>query len=104
LSIAEHSENAFKNGAQIYIASVAKSLAGVEKAQKSLSDIANKYSMPVLLVNSIGKCDDFESAGKSSVWNNKGELITELTHRKRSGYPLNNNSSSVFLPFQHLLS
>src|SRR5882762_11044937 len=37
LSVPEHSENAFKSGAKIYIASVAKSAIGVENASKSLS-------------------------------------------------------------------
>src|SRR5215472_5074090 len=48
LSIPEHSANAFKNGAKIYIASVAKTAGGVEKAVETLSGIANKYSMTVL--------------------------------------------------------
>jgi predicted amidohydrolase len=78
LSIPEHSENAFKSGAEIYIASVAKTSSGVEKAVKSLSGIANKYSMTVLMSNCIGHCDNFESAGKSSVWNNKGLLLGQL--------------------------
>ncbi|MEO5563889.1 MAG: carbon-nitrogen hydrolase family protein, partial [Chitinophagaceae bacterium] len=51
LSIPEHSENAFKKGATIYIASVAKTADGVEKAIKSLSDIAVNYSMTVLMSN-----------------------------------------------------
>ena len=76
--IPEHSENAFKIGAEIYIASVAKTSSGVEKAEKSLSSIANKYSMTVLMSNCIGHCDNFESAGKSSVWNNKGVLLGQL--------------------------
>ena len=78
LSIPDHSENAFKNGAEIYIASVAKSDIGVEKASKSLSGIGNKYSMTVLMSNSIGPSDNFEGAGKSSIWNNKGVLLGQL--------------------------
>ncbi len=45
LSVHEHSENAFKSGAEIYIASVAKFVNGVDKAINRLSEIANKYSM-----------------------------------------------------------
>jgi predicted amidohydrolase len=78
LSVPEHSENAFKNGAEIYIASVAKTVKGVEKAIKTLSDIANKYSMTVLMSNSVGLCDDGECAGKTSIWNNKGLLAGQL--------------------------
>jgi predicted amidohydrolase len=42
LSVPEHSENAFKSGAEIYIASVVKSVNGVDKAIERLSEIANK--------------------------------------------------------------
>jgi predicted amidohydrolase len=78
LSVPEHSENAFKNGAGIYIASVAKSAAGVEKAVESLAGIASKYAMIVLMSNAVGYCDNFVSAGTSSIWNNQGQLAAQM--------------------------
>ena len=78
LSVPEHSENAFKSGAEIYIASVVKSVDAVGKAIKRLSDIANKYSMTVLMSNCIGQSGGYECAGKTSIWNNKGLLIAQL--------------------------
>ena len=78
LSIPAHSENAHQCGAEIYIASVAKTDDGVEKASKSLSGIAKKYSMTVLMSNCIGHCDNFESAGKTAIWNNKGSLMEQM--------------------------
>ena len=78
LSVPQHSEDAFKNGAEIYIASVAKTATGVEKAFKTLSDTASKYSMTTLMSNSVGLCEDGLCAGQSAVWNNKGVLITQL--------------------------
>jgi len=78
LSVPEHSENAYKSGAEIYIASVAKSADGVEKAIKTLSGIANKYSMTVLMSNCVGQCDGVECGGKTSLWNNKGLLSGQL--------------------------
>jgi predicted amidohydrolase len=78
LSVPEHSEKAFKNGAQIYIASVAKTASGVEKAIHTLSDIARKYSMMVLMSNCAGLCDGVECGGKSSIWNNEGRLLGQL--------------------------
>lgn len=74
----EHSEKAFNKGAKIYLASVAKSSKGVEKAVKHLSGIAGKYAMTVLMANCTGCCDNFISAGKTSVWNNKGILAGQL--------------------------
>ena len=78
LSIPEHSENAHQCGAEVYIASVAKTAEGVEKAHKSLSEIAGKYSMTVLMSNCVGHCDNFESAGRTAIWNNKGVLMAQL--------------------------
>jgi predicted amidohydrolase len=78
LTIAEHTENALKHGAQIYIASVAKHASGVEKSEKILSDIARKYSIPVFMSNSVGPSDDFVAAGKTSAWNKQGDLIEQL--------------------------
>jgi predicted amidohydrolase len=78
LSIPDHSENASKNGAQVYIASVAKSARGVEQGSKILSEIANKYSMMVMMANCIGPLDDFVGGGKTAIWNKKGEMIAQL--------------------------
>lgn len=78
LSIPEHSENAHQCGAEVYIASVAKTPEGVEKAHKSLSEIASKYSMTVLMSNCVGHCDNFESAGRTAIWNNKAVLMAQF--------------------------
>ena len=80
LSIPAHSENAHQCGAEVYIASVAKTAEGVEKAVKSLSEIAGKYSMTVLMSNCVGHCDNFESAGKTAIWNNEGKLAAQLNN------------------------
>ncbi len=80
ISIPEHSASAFQRGAEIYIASVAKTAAGVEKALQGLSNIANKYSMTVLMANCIGYCDNFESAGTTSIWNYQGLLLGQLNN------------------------
>lgn len=81
LSVPQHSEDAFRNGAEIYLASVAKSANGVERAVKTLSGIANKYSMTVLMSNCIGNCDGEVCGGKTSVWNKKGTLLAQLNDK-----------------------
>jgi predicted amidohydrolase len=78
LSVPDHAEKAYQCGSQIYLASVAKTVSGVEKAMLRLSDIANKYAMVTLMSNCVGKFDGSVSGGKSSVWNNKGVLIGQL--------------------------
>ncbi|RRB06570.1 carbon-nitrogen hydrolase family protein [Larkinella rosea] len=78
LSIPAHSETAFKHGAKIYLVSVAKTASGVANAAISLSDIARKYGMTVLMANSVGPSDNFVSGGKSAIWNTSGELLGQM--------------------------
>jgi predicted amidohydrolase len=74
----EHAERAFRNGAEIYIASVAKSFTGVEMAEKRLAGLAQTHSALVLMANGVGPSEGFVSAGKSSVWNRNGEVAGQL--------------------------
>ena len=76
--VPQHPEDAFKNGAVIYVASVAKSAAGVKKANQILPANALTYSMTVLMANSTGFCDNFISAGSSAIWTNNGKLAAQL--------------------------
>ncbi len=78
LSVPAHAELAYQNGADIYIAGVAKSASGVENAGKRLADIAKRYSMTVLMANCVGPCEDFESGGKTAVWNQTGIMVGQL--------------------------
>lgn len=75
---ASHAKKAYQLGAGIYVAIVAKSQEGVEKALRHYPGIAKKYSMPVLMANCVGYCDNFEGAGQSSVWTKSGKLIGQL--------------------------
>ena len=76
-----HAEKAKRMGANIYLASVAKSQNGINKAMLHYPEIAKKYSMPVLMANCVGFCDNFVSVGKSSVWTNQGVLIAQLDNK-----------------------
>jgi predicted amidohydrolase len=81
LSVREHSENAARSGASIYMASVAKTVKGLDAAIPALTGIARQYSMTVLMANSVGECDGCECAGKTSAWNNKALLVGQLNDR-----------------------
>lgn len=74
----DHSNNAFKLGANVYLTSVAKSESGFKKASEHYPEVAKKYSIPVLMSNSVGFCDNFLSVGKSSVWTKQGILVGQL--------------------------
>lgn len=77
----EHAEKGSNLGGEIYVASVAKSKNGVEKAFIHYPEMAKKYSMPVLMSNCIGECDNFVSIGFSSVWTKEGKLAEQLDNK-----------------------
>ena len=79
LSIPEHSALAHQQGTEIYIASVAKIIPGVDKAHKELSSIAQKYQIPVMMSNCVGTCEGKVAGGRSAVWNAQGILLNELS-------------------------
>lgn len=74
LSVAEHTECAINSGAKIYVASVAKTAAGMEKSVEILSKLAQEHSMTVLIANCVGPCEDFVGIGKSAAWSPEGLL------------------------------
>lgn len=74
----EHSEYANKLGAEIYLASVAKSQDGINNAKSHYPPVAKKFAMPVLMSNCLGFCDNFESVGQSAVWSKRGQLLGQL--------------------------
>lgn len=78
LSIPEHAQDAIASGAEVYIASVAKTAVGVEQANKRLAGLAKEHGMPVLLSNCVGPSDDFVSAGNTAVWDRNGILLGQL--------------------------
>ena len=74
----EHSVKASAHGVNIYLASVAKSAKGVEKANLHYPEISKNLNLTVLMANSVGPADDFISTGNSAVWNNQGQMIVQL--------------------------
>lgn len=80
----QHSETAAKLGADIYLASVAKSAAGVAEAYAYYPTIAHQHSMTVVMANCLGKSDNFIGAGWSAVWNLHGQLVARLDAQQES--------------------
>jgi predicted amidohydrolase len=81
ISVPEHAERAHENEAKIYIASVAKTVDGMEKAFDTLAATAKKYSMFVLVSNCVGECEGKEAGGRSAIWNDKGTLLEQLNDK-----------------------
>jgi predicted amidohydrolase len=78
LSNPEHHEFASRNNATVYLASVLNSVNGVDADLKKLSDVAKKYKMVALMANYVGESGGYQCAGRSSVWNETGELVEQL--------------------------
>ncbi|MAU08912.1 MAG: carbon-nitrogen hydrolase family protein [Anaerolineaceae bacterium] len=74
----QHAQAAHDDGASIYIASVAKTPSGVERAHERLAAISRDYGMIVFLSNCVGPCDGSIGGGKSAVWNAQGEVIAQM--------------------------
>jgi predicted amidohydrolase len=95
ISIPEHAEQAHKNGAKMYIASVAKTVAGVEKAIETLSGTAKKYSMTVVMSNCVGINDGVECGGRTSAWNDQGILLEQLDDRDEGFIIFDTNTQEI---------
>ena len=74
----QHVKKAREMGADIYLASVAKSQTGIDKAYEHFPKIADQHSIPVLMANCIGFCDNYLSAGQTSIWDAEGVLCAQL--------------------------
>jgi predicted amidohydrolase len=77
-TLEENAASAAAAGARIYLAPVADSASGVEKAFRIYPEYARKYKMTILFSNALGPCDDFICRGRSAVWNKRGELMGQL--------------------------
>ncbi len=73
-----HVEAAAAAGADLYLASVAKSEAGLRKADLHYPKIASRHGLPVVMANSTGPCGDFMAAGGSAAWNARGRCLARL--------------------------
>jgi predicted amidohydrolase len=73
-----HAAQAAELGADTYLASVAKSARGVERARAHYAEIARRHRMRVLMANAVGASDAFVSAGQSAAWDTEGRLLAEL--------------------------
>ncbi|MDY7093690.1 MAG: carbon-nitrogen hydrolase family protein [Acidobacteriota bacterium] len=78
ISVPEHAERAVVAGAEVYLASVAKTVPGVEVAGERLAAVAKRYSMLVLMANCVGWADGERCGGRSAVWDERGRLLGQL--------------------------
>ncbi|MFN8355169.1 MAG: carbon-nitrogen hydrolase family protein [Spirosomataceae bacterium] len=99
LLVPAHPQQANEHQAKVYVASVAKSAKGVEKAVVTLADTAQRYGMTVLMANGLGPSDDFVSAGNSAVWNSKGELLAQLNETNEGLLLIDTTTDEVIISY-----
>lgn len=90
-----HADKAVELGGQVYIASVAKSQNGINKAYAHYPEVARKHKIPVLMSNCIGECDNFISKGYSSIWTKEGKLIAQLENHHEGIIVFNTETEKV---------
>lgn len=74
----KHPENANKKGISIYLAGIFFEPEDMERAYRTLSGYAGKYSMNVLMSNYTGQSWGLDSGGQSAFWDKNGKLIAKL--------------------------
>jgi len=74
----EHQISAKQFGVGIYLASIAKHKAGMDKAYQHYARIAGQSDLIVIMANSVGPCDNFTACGLSAVWLKSGQCLTSL--------------------------
>jgi predicted amidohydrolase len=92
-----HLINARAVGAELYVASIAKSQAGIEKAYTHYAHMAKEFSIPILVSNALGHCDNFFSAGQSAIWNEKGQVLAKLGSEKEGLLLWDTETNSVVI-------
>jgi predicted amidohydrolase len=71
-------------GADVYLASVSKHFQGLRQAYDFIREKAQKHALPIIMVNSVGYCDNFLSAGGTSAWASNGILRHQLGYAEES--------------------
>ncbi|MEP0368212.1 MAG: carbon-nitrogen hydrolase family protein [Cyclobacteriaceae bacterium] len=78
LTVAKHRQTSLESGADIYLASVAKTESGAERSGGILSNMAKENNIITMMVNAVGSCDNFVCGGMSAAWDQEGRLIGQL--------------------------
>ncbi|WP_205987528.1 MULTISPECIES: carbon-nitrogen hydrolase family protein [Pseudoalteromonas] len=71
----EHSQNAAKANADVYLVSALISQAGYTPDSKLLAQIATTNQFPVLLSNHISVTGGWTCAGKNAIWGEAGRMF-----------------------------
>jgi len=62
----------------MYMTSVAKTAADIERTDQILSTLAREQQLLVLMANCTGPADQYDCCGNSSIWNREGRLVDRM--------------------------
>lgn len=75
-----HAENAARRGADSYLASMFVIPSELDGEQERLGRYARQHGMMTAMANYGSPSGGLHSAGRSSIWSDKGELLVQLSH------------------------
>lgn len=75
----EHAQRAFDQGAQVYLVSAFVTEEGFEKDANALTQYSKEHGFLSVFSNFCGESFEWKSAGKSSVWSPRGDLLVQLS-------------------------
>lgn len=78
----DNAKQAKEKGATIYLASVAKSKSGMNKAVMYFPEMAAQMGLNVGVVNALGGNSEFTCVGQSAIWNMEGSTLGGLDSEK----------------------
>ncbi|MEL7426650.1 MAG: carbon-nitrogen hydrolase family protein [Bacteroidota bacterium] len=78
ISVPAHAEQAIRNQAQLYLASVAKFEHGIAPSFERLAHLARTHGIQTMMVNAVGPADNGLCVGQTAVWDRNGRLIAQL--------------------------
>lgn len=99
-----HALEAANLGADLYVASVAKSSNGVVRAYVHYPEIARKHDMFILMSNAVGHADNFICAGQSAIWDSEGRLLIQANATQEALLILDTETDKVTIIERDLLS
>ncbi len=97
-----HIEYAHQQGAEIYIASVAKSQKNIDNAFSYFPIVSKEFNLPILMSNCIGYNDGFLANGQSAVWDKSGSLTGKLNTTDQGLLVFNTESSTTEIFHQRI--
>jgi len=97
ITVPAHARAARESGATTYLASVAKTSAGIEAAHTRLREIAREHTLTVVMANCAGVCDGARCGGRSAAWDAAGRRLGQLDDAAEGVLVLDTGARAVFL-------